>query len=171
MAGRARGALAARPPDARRRGRGLVAGILVAGLAWACAYGVAHPVAGASSSGGSGAPLVRGVDPPVRSGFVALEARGSGTVTLLGLRPAGAAAGLTRVVAAGSSPDGVVDGPAGLRPRLPAPVEGGEAWFTVRPCPAATVVVDRLEARVRSWSGTRWVAVRVAPAIRLRCAP
>ena len=38
----------------------------------------AHPVAGASSSGSSGAPLVPGVDPPVRSGFVALEARGRG---------------------------------------------------------------------------------------------
>jgi hypothetical protein len=36
-------------------------------------------------------------------------------------------------------------------------------------CPAPTVIIDRLDVRVQSWTGKRWVAVRPTPAWRVRC--
>jgi hypothetical protein len=144
----------------------LLVALPVAGLALACGYGVTHPLVAPQWSG-SGLQALHTAEGPVRSFILPLEQRGLGHVTVLALRPAGGAVGRTRVVAAGEPASGLAsDPPRGL---VAAAMSDVQMWLLAPRCPAPAIVVNRLDARVRSWSGTHWVPLRLAPAVRLGC--
>ena len=151
----------------RVRVRRALTGALFAGLAVACAYGMTHPAGASSSWSGSGPRAIRTAQGPVREIHLPVQPRGPGQSTLLAVRPAGDAAGRTRVVAVGRTPGG----PVGVPPTgLPVLAEDGVAvWLAAPVCPAPAVTVDRVDVRVRSWSGTHWVPLRLEPAMTVRC--
>lgn len=98
-----------------------------------------------------------------------IEPQGLGEVSVLAVRTAGDAATRTRVLAAGEpASDGPPAPPRGFPVAATSPVE---LWLSVPRCPAPPISADRFDVRVRSWSGTHWVPVRLKPDLRLRCAP
>ena len=148
---------------ARTRARLVTRLLPLVGVALACAYGVTHPVGVPRGSTATPQGLaVKHAPVAAREFHVILEPRGLGDVDVLAVR---APRRGTRVLAAGA-PSGVMWGPPG---GLPRPAETLHVWLSAPRCPARTLTVDRLDVRARSWSGTRWVPVRIAPAWRVRC--
>jgi hypothetical protein len=165
--GRARpGVLAGLRGRPRAVAQAVIAAVPVIGLVVACAYGVMHPVDW--PRGSSTAPQgvsVRGAREPVRGFRLLLEPRALAHPTVLAVRTAGRSAQRVRVVAAGVSSPWASRRPAGL----PGPAQTLDVWLSAPRCPAPARVVDRLDVRARSWTGTRWVPVRPDRPWRVRC--
>lgn len=153
----------------RRRAvaRRMIVAVPVLGLVLACAYGITNPVRAPASWSGA-AEVVPGSRTPARSFFLPLSPQGLGDVTVLAVRTAGDARSRTRVLAAGEPAFDASSPPRGL----PVSASSGvDLWLSAPRCPALTIHVDRFDVRVRSWSGTHWVPLRLEPAARVRCVP